>query len=107
MLIMNLLMGYGQGDDVFSSEVDDEDLEDVKEGKKRKLKEVVGAEKQDICEEGGEEEIYWESGNPDSPCTSSINDENDEKKKRRKRNRKVKYPRYYMLRTTVDFSRFL
>ena len=69
-------------------------------GEKRKLKKVVdgekeavNSEKQDTHQDGGHEEMYQDSDNPDSPKVSE--DHNDGKKNTRKRKRSVKYPRHH------------
>jgi len=89
---------WSEGDDVFSSDVDD----DLDEGEERNItvkevvvegeEDVVNCEKQDICEDEGEQDMYQRSENPGSP-KSDTEEENDGKKQRKKRKRKVKYPR--------------
>ena len=85
-----------EGNDVFSSDIDDEDLENAREEKKI-LNKIVEAKKNlvnskhDIDEEGGEKKIYYDSDNPNSPITSS---EGESDRKSWKRKIRVRYLTY-------------
>jgi len=97
---------WSEGDDVFFSNVDDDDFEEgkdknviVKEVVVEGEEDVVNSEKHDTCEDGGEEDMYQDLDNPGSP-KSDIEEENDGNKQRKKRKRKVKYPRYHSTSST-------
>ncbi|KAJ8428464.1 hypothetical protein Cgig2_012531 [Carnegiea gigantea] len=80
---------WSKGNDVFSCYVDDEDLEEANEGRKKKK----GETKRDTYDDGEEEEKYEDLDDPSIPSAKSEY-ENDGKKKSRKKGRRVKYQEY-------------